>query len=184
MPSVRATESCIRCRVGWDSHERLTSDTARRNTKPPRRDCHTAARGRGGALRARRGPGRLSPPHDDQRHQRTAPRPGAVTVLTSPTARILSVFTVLCRREDLLLLPAPGRSDDAGQPPAQPDLLHGPGRDARRTVRPLARGRATGRRRPRGAGSPAGARRGRSLVGIRRRPVRCNRSATTFRASR
>ncbi|MCC9075749.1 aminomethyltransferase family protein [Litorilinea aerophila] len=36
-------------------------------------------------------------------------RPGqaAVTVLTSPTARILFVFTVICRQEDLLLLAAP-----------------------------------------------------------------------------
>ena len=39
-------------------------------------------------------------------------RPGmaAVTVLTSPTARVVQVFTVLCRTEDLLLLPAPGES--------------------------------------------------------------------------
>ncbi len=39
-------------------------------------------------------------------------RPGhaAVTVLTTPTARIQSVFTVLCRDEDLLLLPTPGES--------------------------------------------------------------------------
>lgn len=39
-------------------------------------------------------------------------RPGqsAVTVLTSPTARILQVFTVLCRAEDLLLLPSPGQT--------------------------------------------------------------------------
>jgi folate-binding protein YgfZ len=39
-------------------------------------------------------------------------RPGqaAVTVLTSPTARILQVFTVLCRSDDLLLLPAPGEA--------------------------------------------------------------------------
>jgi len=39
-------------------------------------------------------------------------RPGqsAVTVLTSPTARILFVFTVIARDEDLLLLPAPGQS--------------------------------------------------------------------------
>jgi len=37
-------------------------------------------------------------------------RPGqaAVTVLTSPTARIVHVFTVLCRADDLILLPAPG----------------------------------------------------------------------------
>jgi folate-binding protein YgfZ len=36
-------------------------------------------------------------------------RPGqaAVTVLTSPTARIVHVFAVLCRADDLLLLPAP-----------------------------------------------------------------------------
>jgi folate-binding protein YgfZ len=40
-------------------------------------------------------------------------RPGhsAVTALTSPTARILFVFTVLCRDDDLLLLPA---ADQAG----------------------------------------------------------------------
>jgi folate-binding protein YgfZ len=39
-------------------------------------------------------------------------RPGqsAVTVLTSPTARILYVFTVVARSDDLLLLPAPGQS--------------------------------------------------------------------------
>lgn len=39
-------------------------------------------------------------------------RPGqaAVTVLTSPTARIVHVFTVLRRSDDLLLLPAPGES--------------------------------------------------------------------------
>lgn len=38
-------------------------------------------------------------------------RPGqsTVTVLTSPTARIVQVFTVLCRADDLLLLPAPGQ---------------------------------------------------------------------------
>jgi folate-binding protein YgfZ len=39
-------------------------------------------------------------------------RPGqsAVTVLTSPTARVLFVFTVVARSEDLLLLPAPGQT--------------------------------------------------------------------------
>lgn len=39
-------------------------------------------------------------------------RPGqsAVTVLTSPTARILYVFTVIARGDDLLLLPAPAQS--------------------------------------------------------------------------
>ena len=39
-------------------------------------------------------------------------RPGqsAVTVLTSPTARILQVFTVVCRADDLLLLPAPDQT--------------------------------------------------------------------------
>ena len=39
-------------------------------------------------------------------------RPGqsAVTVLTSPVARILFVFTVIARDDDLLLLPAPGQS--------------------------------------------------------------------------
>jgi folate-binding protein YgfZ len=35
----------------------------------------------------------------------------AVTVLTSPTARIRFVFTVLCLDEELLLLPASGQSD-------------------------------------------------------------------------
>ena len=35
------------------------------------------------------------------------PGQAAVTVLTSPTARIVHVFTVLCRADDLLLLPAP-----------------------------------------------------------------------------
>lgn len=34
----------------------------------------------------------------------------AVTILTSPTARVLFVFTVLRREDDLLLLPAPGES--------------------------------------------------------------------------
>jgi folate-binding protein YgfZ len=37
------------------------------------------------------------------------PGRSVVTVLTSPTARILFVFTVLARQEDLLLLPAPGQ---------------------------------------------------------------------------
>jgi tRNA-modifying protein YgfZ len=39
-------------------------------------------------------------------------RPGqsAVTVLTSPTARIVFVFTVVCRVDDLLVLPAPGET--------------------------------------------------------------------------
>lgn len=39
-------------------------------------------------------------------------RPGAscVTVLTSPTARTLFVFTVLCRENELWLLPAPGET--------------------------------------------------------------------------
>lgn len=39
-------------------------------------------------------------------------RPGqaAVTVLTSPTARITFVFTVLCRTDELWLLPAPGEA--------------------------------------------------------------------------
>ena len=34
----------------------------------------------------------------------------AVTVLTSPTARVLYVFTVVCRGDDLLLLPAPDQT--------------------------------------------------------------------------
>ena len=34
----------------------------------------------------------------------------AVTVLTSPTARIVFVFTVVCRADDLLVLPAPGET--------------------------------------------------------------------------
>jgi folate-binding protein YgfZ len=39
-------------------------------------------------------------------------RPGqsAVTVLTSPTARMLFVFTVVCRPDELWLLPAPGQT--------------------------------------------------------------------------
>ncbi|MDQ3248634.1 MAG: hypothetical protein M3Q45_05430 [Chloroflexota bacterium] len=36
------------------------------------------------------------------------PGQSAVTVLTSPTARIVFVFTVVCRTDDLLVLPAPG----------------------------------------------------------------------------
>jgi folate-binding protein YgfZ len=38
------------------------------------------------------------------------PGQSAVTVLTSPTARILFVFTVVCRTDDLLLLPTPGEA--------------------------------------------------------------------------
>jgi folate-binding protein YgfZ len=38
------------------------------------------------------------------------PGQSAVTVLTSPTARNLFVFTVIARNDDLLLLPAPGQS--------------------------------------------------------------------------
>lgn len=38
------------------------------------------------------------------------PSQSAVTVLTSPVARILYVFTVISRNDDLLLLPAPGQS--------------------------------------------------------------------------
>ena len=45
-------------------------------------------------------------------HNINALRPGqsAVTVLTSPTARIVFVFTVVCRADDLLVLPAPGET--------------------------------------------------------------------------
>lgn len=39
------------------------------------------------------------------------PGQSTVTVLTTPTARIHFVFTVLCREDDLLLLPAPGESE-------------------------------------------------------------------------
>lgn len=35
----------------------------------------------------------------------------AVTVLTTPTAHIRFVFTVLCREDEMLLLPAPGQSE-------------------------------------------------------------------------
>jgi folate-binding protein YgfZ len=38
------------------------------------------------------------------------PGQSAVTVLTSPTARILFVFTVICEPDTLLLLPAPGQT--------------------------------------------------------------------------
>ncbi|MFN8488190.1 MAG: glycine cleavage T C-terminal barrel domain-containing protein [Caldilineaceae bacterium] len=38
------------------------------------------------------------------------PGQSAVTVLTSPTARIVFVFTVVCRADDLLLLPALGEA--------------------------------------------------------------------------
>ncbi len=38
------------------------------------------------------------------------PGQSAVTVLTSPTARIVYVFTVICRQDDLLLLPALGET--------------------------------------------------------------------------
>lgn len=39
------------------------------------------------------------------------PGGSCVTVLTSPTARIKFTFTVICRAEDFLLLPAPGQAD-------------------------------------------------------------------------
>ncbi|MEZ4677928.1 MAG: glycine cleavage T C-terminal barrel domain-containing protein [Caldilineaceae bacterium] len=39
-----------------------------------------------------------------------APGQSAVTVLTNPTARIVQVFTVLCRDNELWLLPAPGEA--------------------------------------------------------------------------
>ena len=39
-----------------------------------------------------------------------APGQASVTILTTPTARIQFVFTVLRRPDDLLLLPAPGES--------------------------------------------------------------------------
>ena len=39
------------------------------------------------------------------------PEQSAVTVLTDATARILFVFIVLCRDEDLLLLPAAGQTE-------------------------------------------------------------------------
>jgi tRNA-modifying protein YgfZ len=38
------------------------------------------------------------------------PGQSAVTVLTSPTARVLFVFTVVCRPDELWLLPAPGQT--------------------------------------------------------------------------
>lgn len=41
---------------------------------------------------------------------RLSPGQAAVTVLTSPTARILFVFTVVCREDELWLLPAPGEA--------------------------------------------------------------------------
>ncbi len=40
------------------------------------------------------------------------PGQSVVTILTSPTAHILNVFTVIFQPESLLLLPASGRSDD------------------------------------------------------------------------
>lgn len=43
------------------------------------------------------------------------PGQSTVTVLTSPTARILYVFTVLCRTEDLLLLPAVSQANALAQ---------------------------------------------------------------------
>ncbi|MEX1018547.1 MAG: glycine cleavage T C-terminal barrel domain-containing protein [Litorilinea sp.] len=44
---------------------------------------------------------------------RLQPGQAAVTVLTSPTARIMFVFTVLCRADDLILLPAGPHQLDA-----------------------------------------------------------------------
>jgi len=43
------------------------------------------------------------------------PGQSTVTVLTSPTARILYVFTVLCRANDLLLFPAEGQTHALAQ---------------------------------------------------------------------
>ena len=43
------------------------------------------------------------------------PGQAAVTILTSPMARIDAVFSVLCRRDDLMLLASEGLSDDLRQ---------------------------------------------------------------------
>lgn len=43
------------------------------------------------------------------------PGQAAVTILTSPVARIDAVFTVLCRPDELWLLPAPGGAEDLAQ---------------------------------------------------------------------
>ena len=42
---------------------------------------------------------------------RLQPGQAALTILTSPVARIDAVFSVLCRQEDLLLLPSEGQAD-------------------------------------------------------------------------
>ncbi len=46
---------------------------------------------------------------------RLQPGQAAVTILTSPMARIDAVFTVLCRQDDLMLLASEGQSDDLRQ---------------------------------------------------------------------
>ena len=43
------------------------------------------------------------------------PGQAAVTILTSPTARIEAVFSVLCRQDDLMLLPSQGQADTLRQ---------------------------------------------------------------------
>ena len=49
----------------------------------------------------------------------------AVTILTSPTARTLFVFTVLCRSETLWLLPARGETEASAASFAEPNILYG-----------------------------------------------------------
>ena len=48
-----------------------------------------------------------------------------VTILTSPTARTEYVFTVVCRSDELWLLPAAGETDVLGTQSEGQDLLHG-----------------------------------------------------------
>jgi folate-binding Fe-S cluster repair protein YgfZ len=43
------------------------------------------------------------------------PGQAALTILTSPVARIDAVFSVLCRQEDLLLLPSEGQAETLRQ---------------------------------------------------------------------
>jgi glycine cleavage system aminomethyltransferase T len=75
-------------------------------------------------------------------------RPGAscVTVLTSPTAKITHVFTVLADADTLWLLPRAGRNRRARTLLTRADFLYGQSarEPARKRTGAAARGRATG----------------------------------------
>jgi tRNA-modifying protein YgfZ len=95
------------------------SDTITASTFPSIDQAEYAALINGAALLARPDAGVLrlteADRHDFLQRMTTnnisVLRPGqsAVTVLTSPVARILFVFTVIARADDLILLPAPGQ---------------------------------------------------------------------------